>query len=172
MDTIGDLKSIYGYSDLSYVGGGMGNKGLHNTLEPAVFGIPIIIGKNFSRYPEALEMYKLGGILSVSTKNEFRTIWEKLTKNEKICLKMGKVNYDFVRRRVLRQTDSEILEIDEQIEQEIKDGIIPDPNAIDPITGEPLEGEMGMMGDVPTEPDIDGGITDAQLNKDTKSAEI
>ena len=79
---------------------------------------------------------------------------------------------DYVRRRVLRQTDSEILEIDEQIEQEIKDGIIPDPNAIDPITGEPLEGEMGMMGDVPTEPDIDGGITDAQLNKDTKSAEI
>ena len=79
---------------------------------------------------------------------------------------------DFVRRKILRQTDAEILEIDEQIEQEIKDGIIPDPNAIDPITGEPLEGEMGMMGDVPMEPEIDGGITDAQLNKDTKSAEI
>ena len=79
---------------------------------------------------------------------------------------------DFVRRKVLRQTDAEIIEIDEQIEKEIKDGIIPDPNAVDPITGEPLEGEMGMMGDVPTEPDIDGGITDAQLNKDTKSAEI
>ncbi len=79
---------------------------------------------------------------------------------------------DYVRRKVLRQTDAEILEIDEQIEQEIKDGIIPDPSAVDPITGEPLEGEMGMMGDVPTEPDIDGGITDAQVQKDTKSAEI
>ena len=79
---------------------------------------------------------------------------------------------DYVRRKVLRQTDSEIIEIDEQIEQEIKDGIIPDPSAVDPITGEPLEGEMGMMGDVPTEPDIDGGITDAQVQKDTKSAEI
>ena len=79
---------------------------------------------------------------------------------------------DFVRRKVLRQTDAEIIEIDEQIEKEIKDGIIPDPNAVDPITGEPLEGEMGMMGDVPTEPDIDGGITDAQVQKDTKSAEI
>ena len=44
-------------------------------------------------------MHKMGGILSVSTKNDFKTIWEKLTKNEKICLKMGKVNYDFVRRR-------------------------------------------------------------------------
>ena len=80
---------------------------------------------------------------------------------------------DYVRRKVLRQTDAEILEIDEQIEKEIKDGIIPDPNAVDPITGEPLpDGENGMMGEVPTEPEIDGGITDAQLGKDTKSAEI
>ncbi len=100
VDEIGVLSSLYKFSKFAYVGGGMGNKGLHNTLEPAVFGIPIIIGKNFSRYPEALEMYKLGGILSVSTKNEFRTVWEKLTKNEKICLKMGRVNYDFVRGRL------------------------------------------------------------------------
>ena len=78
---------------------------------------------------------------------------------------------DYVRRKVLRQTDSEILEIDEQIEQEIKDGIIPDPNAVDPITGEPLEGG-GDLGGVPQDPDIDGGITDAQVQKDTKSAEI
>ena len=78
---------------------------------------------------------------------------------------------DFVRRKVLRQTDSEIIEIDEQIEQEIKDGIIPDPNAVDPITGEPLEGG-GDLGGVPQDPDIDGGITDAQVQKDTKSAEI
>ena len=40
----------------------MGNKGLHNTLEAAVYGIPIIIGKNFQRYPEAIEMQKLGGV--------------------------------------------------------------------------------------------------------------
>ena len=78
---------------------------------------------------------------------------------------------DYVRRKVLRQTDSEILEIDEQIEQEIKDGIIPDPNAIDPITGEPLEGG-GDLGDIPMDSEIDGGITDAQVQKDTKSAEI
>ena len=76
---------------------------------------------------------------------------------------------EYVRRKVLRQTDAEMIEIDEQIEQEIKDGIIPDPNAVDPVTGEPLPGgEMGMMGDVPMEPEIDGGITDA----DGKAAEI
>ena len=70
---------------------------------------------------------------------------------------------DWVRRKVLRQTDAEIVEMDEQIEQEIADGIIPDPNSVDPITGEPLPdgGDGAMMGDVPTEPDLesDGEIT-------------
>ena len=82
---------------------------------------------------------------------------------------------DYVRRKVLRQTDQEILEIDEQIEKEIKDGIIPDPNAVDPITGEPLpDGGGDLLGDVPMEPDLDsaGAVTDADLQKDTKSAEI
>ena len=53
----------------------------------------------------------------------------------------------WVRSKVLRQTDSEQMEMDEQIEQEIRDGVIPDPSAVDPITGEPLpqEGEQGMM---------------------------
>ena len=77
---------------------------------------------------------------------------------------------EFVRRKVLRQTDAEMVEIDEQIEQEIADGIIPDPAMLDPITGEPLpqEGEMGMMGDVPLDPEI----TNARVEKDTKKAEI
>ena len=75
----------------------------------------------------------------------------------------------YVRSKVLRQTDAEMIEMDEQIEQEIKDGVIPDPSAIDPITGEPLPEPGGeMLGDVPMEPEINGGITDA----DGKAAEI
>jgi hypothetical protein len=74
----------------------------------------------------------------------------------------------WVRSKVLRQTDSEQVEMDEQIEQEIKDGIIPDPNAVDPVTGEPLPQGGEMLGDVPMEPEIDGGITSA----DGKAAEI
>ena len=70
---------------------------------------------------------------------------------------------EYVRKKVLRQTDSEIIEIDEQIEDEIKKGIIPDPSQVDPITGEPLPpegavpqegGDPGLMGDVPQEPDM------------------
>ena len=82
---------------------------------------------------------------------------------------------DYVRRKILRQTDTEIKEIDEQIEQEIADGIIPDPNAVDPITGEPLSGGDELLGDIPVDEDPDdaaGKLTDADLQKDTKSAEI
>ena len=83
----------------------------------------------------------------------------------------------FVRTKILRQTDQEIEEQDELIKKEIKDGIIPDPNAVDPITGQPLEAGGGVQGDlgaVPQEPDLeaDGAKTDAQFQKDVKSAEI
>ena len=79
----------------------------------------------------------------------------------------------YVRTKVLRQTDQEIEEQDELIKKEIKDGVIPDPSAVDPITGQPLEGG-GDLGNVPVEPDLesDAMATDAQFQKDVKSAEI
>ena len=79
----------------------------------------------------------------------------------------------YVRTKVLRQTDVEIEEQDEIIKKEIKDGVIPDPNMVDPITGHPLE-SGGDLGNVPVEPDLesDGAVADAQFQKDVKSAEI
>ena len=88
---------------------------------------------------------------------------ERLTTLATIEPYIGKYySNDFVRRKVLRQTDAEILEIDNQIKKEIKDGIIPDPNSVDPITGEPLpqDGNSQMLGDVPVEPEIDGSATE------------
>ena len=85
---------------------------------------------------------------------------------------------EFVRKRILRQTDQEIEEIDMQIEDEIQKGIIPNPAEVDPITGEPLPQEGGEgggdLGDVPQDPDVEAEaqITDAEYQKDTKSAEI
>ena len=78
---------------------------------------------------------------------------------------------EYVRKRVLRQTDQEIIDIDDQIEREIKDGIIPDPSQVDPITGEPLppEGDQNLLGNVPQEPDINAGA--AQM-KEPKGGEI
>jgi len=93
---------------------------------------------------------------------------------------------EYVRKKILRQTDAEIVEIDEQIEDEIQKGIIPDPSQIDPITGAPLpqsgegSGMEGMgqdamgMGQIPAEQDLSAqaAVTDAQMQKDTKKAEI
>jgi len=115
--------------------------------------------------------------------NQFAELKESEMLNDRLGLLstmepyIGKYfSVEYVRKRILRQTDQEIIDIDTQIEQEIKDGIIPDPSSVDPITGEPLpqEGEVGLMGDVPQEPDLNqqAADTDAQLQKDTKKAEI
>ena len=112
--------------------------------------------------------------------NQFAELKESEMLNERLGILatiepyIGKYySTEWVRKRVLRQTDTEIIEMDEQIEQEIKDGIIPDPSSIDPITGEPLpqEGEMGMMGDVPMEPDLEASGEITQV-KEPKGGEI
>ena len=84
---------------------------------------------------------------------------------------------EYVRKRVLQQTDSEIEEIDMQIEDEIEKGILPNPANVDPITGEPLpeNGNGKLLGSVPEDEDEDDAaspITDAEYQKDTKTAEI
>jgi len=82
---------------------------------------------------------------------------------------------EFVRKRVLQQTDQEIEEIDMQIEDEIQKGILPNPAEVDPITGEPLPQEGGGdLGEVPQDENLDaeGQVTDAEYQKDTKTAEI
>jgi hypothetical protein len=116
--------------------------------------------------------------------NQFAELKESELMTERITLLASVEPYigkyfsqDYVRRKILRQTDAEIVEIDKRIKKEIEDGIIPDPNSIDPITGEPLppqNGEVGPLGEVPQEPNLDaqGAATDAQLQKDTKKAEI
>jgi hypothetical protein len=115
--------------------------------------------------------------------NQFAELKESEMLNERLGLVatmepyIGKYfSVEYLRKKVLRQTDQEIIDIDAQIEKEIEEGIIPDPSAVDPITGEPLPqgGEMGPMGEVPQEPDLDkqGAATDAQLQKDVKTAEI
>ena len=84
---------------------------------------------------------------------------------------------EYVRKRILQQTDSEIEEIDMQIEDEIEKGILPNPANVDPVTGEPLpeNGNGKLLGSVPEDEDEDDAaspITDAEYQKDTKTAEI
>lgn len=78
IDTVGLLTKIYSYGTIAYVGGGFGNPGIHNILEPATFGIPIVIGPNYSNFAEATQLVALGGCVVISTSNELKQNLDRL----------------------------------------------------------------------------------------------
>lgn len=78
IDTIGLLTKIYSYGTIAYVGGGFGNPGIHNILEPATFGTPIVIGPNYSKFAEAIELVNLGGCMVISNAEELTQIFDRL----------------------------------------------------------------------------------------------
>ena len=101
--------------------------------------------------------------------NHFSELKEAELLNERLTLAQTAEPYigkyysqDYVRRKILRQTDIEILEQDKLIEKEIKDGVIPDPNVpVDPETGQPLDAASMDLGQPQMEPEIDGSATEA-----------
>ena len=70
IDSFGLLSSIYRYGTIAYIGGGFG-AGIHNTLEAAVYGIPVIFGPRYQKFKEARDLIKVGGGFSVSDKQAF-----------------------------------------------------------------------------------------------------
>ena len=72
--------SIYKYADLAYIGGGFG-VGIHNTLEAAIFGMPIVFGPNYLKFNEATAMVKLKVAFPVNNYEQLKTILESLLSN-------------------------------------------------------------------------------------------
>lgn len=99
IDCIGILTQIYSYADIAYVGGGMGNKGLHNILEPAVFGIPVFVGKNYKRYQEALDLKSKGGLISVRSAEDFKEKFTEISNDKFIQKKMGTLNSEYIKNQ-------------------------------------------------------------------------
>lgn len=73
IDTIGILASAYGHGHIAYIGGGFG-AGIHNTLEPATFGLPIIFGPNYAKFREAKELINLNAAFSINNPKELKEI--------------------------------------------------------------------------------------------------
>ncbi|TPD65579.1 3-deoxy-D-manno-octulosonic acid transferase [Flavobacterium microcysteis] len=96
IDTIGILTKIYSYADIAYVGGGFGTSGLHNILEPATFGIPIVIGPNYQKFSEAVALVGMGGCISVKNKKELEETLSFLIQNEDERSEKGHVASTFV----------------------------------------------------------------------------
>lgn len=70
VDVIGILSSIYRYANVAYIGGGFG-VGIHNTLEAAVYGVPVIFGPNYQKFREARELILVGGAFAI---NDYETL--------------------------------------------------------------------------------------------------
>jgi len=96
IDTIGILTKIYSNADIAYVGGGFGNPGVHNILEPATFGVPIVIGPNFSHFAEATALINMEGCISVSNQKELNEAFDNLIQNDDEREEKGHICATFV----------------------------------------------------------------------------
>jgi 3-deoxy-D-manno-octulosonic-acid transferase len=96
IDTIGILTKIYSYADIAYVGGGFGNPGVHNILEPATFGVPIIIGPNYSHFAEATALVHQEGCVSISNQEELNQSFDLLVQNQDERFEKGHICSTFV----------------------------------------------------------------------------
>lgn len=96
IDTIGLLTKIYSYADAAYVGGGL-KTGLHNILEPATFGVPIVIGGNkYKKFKEATDLLALGGVTIVTKNEEFSSIFTALKNNCDLRAEQGNINQKYI----------------------------------------------------------------------------
>ncbi|MBG26959.1 MAG: 3-deoxy-D-manno-octulosonic acid transferase [Croceibacter sp.] len=96
IDTIGLLTKIYSYANIAYVGGAMGTSGLHNILEPATFGVPIVIGCNYEKFPEANRLRQLAGLYSVKNEDDVASIFNKLIYDDSFRETTGLIAEHFI----------------------------------------------------------------------------
>ncbi len=96
IDTIGLLTKIYSYADVAYVGGGFGHPGVHNLLEPATFGVPIVIGPNYSHFSEAIALVHLKGCISISDSISLNECLDTLIANNDERVEKGHICSTFV----------------------------------------------------------------------------
>ncbi|MDR3219624.1 MAG: 3-deoxy-D-manno-octulosonic acid transferase [Dysgonamonadaceae bacterium] len=95
IDCIGLLSSIYRYGDVAYIGGGFG-VGIHNILEAAVYGLPVLFGPNFAKFREAKELIACRGAFSVTGKEEFSARMNDFLSYRHLIDSYGKSAKDYV----------------------------------------------------------------------------
>lgn len=84
IDNIGILKNLYAYATISFVGGGFGGDGVHNVLEPAVYGKPVIFGPVYEKFMEAKGLLEAGGAFSITDTVELEDVFRELLENKEI----------------------------------------------------------------------------------------
>ena len=95
IDCFGLLSSIYRYGEIAYIGGGFG-VGIHNTLEAAVYGIPVIFGPKYQKFNEAVSLIREGGAFSISNGAELSEILDSLIQHPAIAVTAGQKALEYV----------------------------------------------------------------------------
>lgn len=88
IDSIGLLASVYRYGKFAYIGGGFG-VGIHNTLEAATYGLPVVFGPNYKRFNEACQLISLNAAFSINNFNNLKNIFDTLITDSKFCTLSG-----------------------------------------------------------------------------------
>jgi 3-deoxy-D-manno-octulosonic-acid transferase len=97
IDNIGMLSSAYKYAYIAAVGGGFG-KGIHNILEPACWGVPVIFGPNHNKFREAVDLKNAGGARSFASYNDFEMILDEWLTDIKLYSAAAVVAGEYVKR--------------------------------------------------------------------------
>ena len=100
IDNIGMLNRLYQYATITYIGGGWGNKGIHNILEAAVYGKPVFYGPHFSKNYEAQDLIDAGGAFSSENPQELSEKMDHILQNENALTKSSQAALDFVKSRI------------------------------------------------------------------------
>ena len=89
IDCFGLLSSIYRYGEIAYIGGGFG-VGIHNTLEAAVYGIPVIFGPKYQKFMEAVELLEAKGAYSIKDYEELKSLLDRFQTDKDFLDETGK----------------------------------------------------------------------------------
>lgn len=99
VDSIGILSSLYKYGEIAYIGGGFG-VGIHNILEAATFGLPVIFGPNYQKFKEAVDLISEGGAFSITDFNQLQIIMNRLLNNEDALKKASEISKNYVAKNI------------------------------------------------------------------------
>lgn len=97
IDNIGMLSKLYHYATIAFIGGGF-DKGIHNTLEAAAYGKPVLFGPRYKKFKEAIGLIETGGGISVNSSDELRVELRNLLSDQKFLESAGKKSFDFVKQ--------------------------------------------------------------------------
>lgn len=99
IDNIGMLARLYAYAKICYVGGGFGDDGVHNVLEAAVYGKPVVTGPVIEKFIEVMELAEAGGVIIIDNALEAESVFSRLLDNEEEYAFHGKAARDYVYAR-------------------------------------------------------------------------